>query len=170
MDNPTSEVWLRPARFEEDRAIKQLVRRARINPLGLNWERFTVAVDGEQRIVGCVQLKPHADGSVELASLVVDETWRLRGVARKLVEQAKENRGDTLWLMCESSLVPFYEQFDFCNMQQGGAMPPYFRRIWRLLSLLRLLMRREPKLAIMRWQGPAENSERVNDHRDTRNL
>ena len=155
-----------------------MVRRAQLNPLGLNWERFTVAVDGVQRIIGCVQLKPHGNashregslpgGALELASLVVDRDWRRRGVATRLIEVTKANAGETLWLMCESRLVPFYERFDFHNGLQANDMPPYFRRIWRLVAVARFVMRREPGLSIMRWQAQDKSFQRVSDRTDTR--
>jgi N-acetylglutamate synthase-like GNAT family acetyltransferase len=51
--------------------IKALVRVARINPLGLDWRRFVVALAENEVVIGCGQLKPHRDGSWELASIVV---------------------------------------------------------------------------------------------------
>ena len=42
-----SEVILRPATAADFPAIRALIRRVRINPYGLDWRRFLVAVDTE---------------------------------------------------------------------------------------------------------------------------
>lgn len=129
-----------------------MVRRARLNPLGLAWERFTVAVDTEDGVVGCIQLKPHRDGANELASLVVVRSWRGRGVARALIDAVKAQSDGLLWLMCERGLVSFYERFGFQWLQDSSQMRPTFRRIWRLARLLSFITGGNVRLAIMRWE------------------
>ena len=76
---------LRPANAADFPAIKYLVRSARINPTGLKWSRFVVAENDLGEVIGCGQIKPHKDGSYELASLVVEENYRGQGIARSLV-------------------------------------------------------------------------------------
>lgn len=152
MDNAARQYRLRPARREDAPKIKQMVRAAKLNPLGLHWERFTVAVDADDAIIGCIQLKPHGDRSQELASLVVDEDWRGRGVASALIADMKEQANGTLWLMCAAQLAPFYEQFYFARVQDRDKMPPYFSRIHRLVRFLRIFTGGDERLAIMRWQ------------------
>lgn len=152
MDSAARRYRLRPARREDESTIKQMVRAANLNPLGVNWERFTVAVDAGGAIIGCVQLKSHGDGSQELASLVVDEQWRGRGVASVLIDEVKAQANATVWLMCASQLAPFYEQFYFLRVLDSAQMPPYFRRIHWLVRLLRVFTGGDDRLAIMRWQ------------------
>jgi N-acetylglutamate synthase-like GNAT family acetyltransferase len=143
---------LRPARQTERDIIRRMVRRARLNPLGLVWERFTVAVDAADNVIGCVQLKAHKDGAGELASLVVMRSWRGKGIAAKLIGAVKEQSDGVLWLMCERGLVSFYERFGFRQVEEPSEMNPYFRRIWRLARFVGVITRRKSLLAIMRWR------------------
>jgi N-acetylglutamate synthase-like GNAT family acetyltransferase len=140
---------LRPAENADSATIKSLVRQAGINPLGLDWERFLVAVDRENQVIGCVQIKPHRDGSRELASLVTRPDWRNQGVARSLIEQLLEKHPGMLYLMCRSELGPFYEKFGFRVLAED-AMPRYFRRIKRLTRLAEGLVGNELLLVMER--------------------
>ena len=153
MSNDVPRFCLRPARQSDKRIIKQLVRRARLNPLGLDWERFTIAVDDKGDVVGIIQLKPHGDGSQELASLVVARPWRSRGIAAALVAAVKAQSDGVLWLMCERGLVSFYERFGFETVESAAHMSPYYRRIWQLARLFDVVTRGVASLAIMRWQS-----------------
>ena len=67
---------IRPATSADAPAIRALIRRVRINPTGLDWRRFLVAEGPEGMILACGQIKPHGDGTFELASVAVDEAWR----------------------------------------------------------------------------------------------
>jgi amino-acid N-acetyltransferase len=116
---------LRPAAKEDAFLIRSLVHAARLNPTGLDWRRFTVAVLPNGEVIGCVQVKPHRDGTQELASLVVREDWRGRGVARALMRHELEIHAGPLYLMCRAGLGPFYRQFGFrplarCRATFGG--------------------------------------------------
>jgi N-acetylglutamate synthase-like GNAT family acetyltransferase len=123
---------LRPAAKQDQSTIRRLVAQARINPAGLDWQRFWVAeADGE--VIGCCQVKSHRDGSRELASLVVREDWRGKGVARVLVEHFTIEEEETLYLMCRSDLGEFYEKFGFRSLDVDE-MPKYFRRVYKLLN------------------------------------
>ena len=51
--------------------IRRLIWQVGINPLGLDWQRFVMAVHGHGVRIGCAQLKMHKDGSRELASVAV---------------------------------------------------------------------------------------------------
>jgi amino-acid N-acetyltransferase len=148
-------VTLRPAGAEDAAAIKALVHGARLNPFGLSWQRFTVAVDARGRIVGCVQLKRHRGGSRELASLVVARPWRGRGIGRALIRHTKRKAGLPLWLMCAGRLAPFYRRFGFRQVTQAGAMPHYFAAIYLLFRLFGRFARRERRLAVMVWRPAA---------------
>ena len=119
--------------------IKALVRAARINPLGLDWQRFVVALDENDVVIGCGQLKSHRDGSWELASIVVAPSWRGQGVARAIIEHLLNNSPRPLWLTCVSPLIPFYTRFGFREVTTPADMPPYFRWVSRLFRLLTYL-------------------------------
>ena len=104
---------LRPATAGDFPAIKNLVRNARINPTGLKWPRFVIAENDLGEVIGCGQIKPHRDGSFELASLVVAENYRGQGIARALVTYLTSNHEGKLYLMCRSSLGEFYKKLGF---------------------------------------------------------
>lgn len=140
---------LRPAVKEDDAAIRALVKEGRINPTGLKWPRFVVAVDSVGEVVGCGQVKSHRDGSIELASLVVTAEWRGQGVARAIIEYLVSEHHENMYLMCRSSLGDFYERFDFRALQEPE-MPPYFQRISRLASLAEFLRKDGETLLVMK--------------------
>ncbi len=144
---------LRLATEADQSAIRRMVRAARLNPTGISWRRFTVAEDGDHRLIGCAQLKPHRNEFVELASLVVQPEWRGRGVARSLIEQLKQETGPPLWLMCRSGLVPLYERFSFVEVLPDEAQPAYFRRVRRLASAFHMVVGRDEHLAVMVWRS-----------------
>jgi N-acetylglutamate synthase-like GNAT family acetyltransferase len=155
----TLDFQLRPARQSDQSTIKAMVRRAQLNPLQLNWRRFTVAVDSADHILGCVQQKPHRDGTHELASLVVAHTWRGHGIATALVEFIQDNAQDDLWLMCRRSLAPFYESFGFYVVDEPSEMGTYYRRIWWLVRIWSFVSRQDVHLAIMRWHAQRTDRE-----------
>jgi N-acetylglutamate synthase-like GNAT family acetyltransferase len=143
---------IRPAIQEDQNAIKSLIRSVRINPTRLDWRRFVVAVDEEETLIGCGQIKPHKDGSRELSSLAVVEHWRGKGVARALIEWLMAEYAPPLWLTCRSSLVQLYERFGFREVQSTEKQPPYFRRLRRLADTFHLLASTSDYLAVMVWE------------------
>jgi N-acetylglutamate synthase-like GNAT family acetyltransferase len=146
-------VELRAANAGDERAIKQMIHAARINPMQLDWRRFYVIVDDSGRVAACGQVKPHGDGTRELASLVVLEELRGQGLARCIMEKLMTLHGPPLYLTCNSSLVPLYRRFGFYTLEKEQ-MPPYFRRISALVDILVWLLRWNEHLAVMRWDGP----------------
>ena len=143
---------IRPARKEDQPGIKTLIREAGINPLGIHWSRFLVAVDGAENLIGCGQVKARGDGSRELASLAVTRPWRRRGVAGQIIQGLQAEYGSPLWLTCMDHLVPFYDQFAFQKIDSPGEMPAYFRRAARFFNLYLAVTRREGRLAVMVWE------------------
>ncbi|MDH3944061.1 MAG: GNAT family N-acetyltransferase [Anaerolineae bacterium] len=139
---------LRPATVEDVGVIRVLIVQARINPTGLDWRRFVVAEDGDGNVIGCGQVKPHRDGSHELASIVVEEAWRGQGVARAMIEHLLAGHTGTLYLMCRSSLGPLYEKFGFSNIE-ADEMPKYFRRVSQLAGLADMLRKDGETLLVM---------------------
>ena len=140
---------LRPGTASDVPFIRALVRAARINPTGLDWRRFVVAVTSEGEVIGCGQVKLHRDGSRELASLVVAPAWRGRGVARAIIEHLLATHPGELYLMCRSRLGPLYERFGFRAIDEAE-MPKYFRRVSRLARLVEVLRKEGETLWVMR--------------------
>jgi N-acetylglutamate synthase-like GNAT family acetyltransferase len=139
---------IQKAQSQHASQVGKLVRSSGINPTGLDWQRFLIAVTPEGDFIGCGQLKPHADGSVELASLAVNPAWRERGVARALIEALLAAHPGELYLMCQSSLGPMYEKFGFQAIGEKD-MPTYFRRVSKLAGVLINLSRAGERLLVM---------------------
>jgi N-acetylglutamate synthase-like GNAT family acetyltransferase len=146
-------IQIRPAIEDDQPAIHRLIRQAGINPLGLNWRRFTVAVELSGVVVGCGQLKQHRDGTVELASLAVVPRLRGEGLGRRLIEALIGRGPDELWLMCRSSLASLYRKFGFEEVEEPEAMPTYFRRVRGLAGLVHQLAHTNEHLAVMLRQS-----------------
>lgn len=139
---------LRPATAQDAAAIKSLIHRVRINPYGLDWRRFLVAVDRHGQMIGCGQLKPHARDVVELASIAVLDEYRGRGVARALIERLIAEGPRPLYLTCRSGLGPMYEKWGFRPMQMEE-MPRYFKRLARIMSAVMGVFRDGERLLVM---------------------
>jgi N-acetylglutamate synthase-like GNAT family acetyltransferase len=130
------------------------VRLGHINPTGLDWPRFVVAVSQNGEVIACGQVKPHRDGSRELASIVVHPDWRSKGLARAVIENLIAVDPGDLYLMCRAELGPLYEKFGFRALKTPE-MPPYFRRISRLVGLIDSLRREGTSLLVMKRAGGA---------------
>ena len=139
---------LRPATEAEQNIILKLVIAGGINPTGLDWQRFVIAQDDAGEVIGCAQLKPHRDGSMELASLVVVEERQGEGIARALIEHLLGQHPGALYLMCRSGLGPLYEKFGFRSLSQDE-MPRYFRRVSKLFGAVEPFRRGLETLLVM---------------------
>jgi len=121
---------LRPASEEDFPAIRALIRIVGINPTGLDWHRFVVAVTPDDEMIGCGQVKPRADGTRELASIAVRPAYRQQGIAQAIIDRLLAKNPPPLYLICRNGLGPFYERFGFRDIQESE-MPPYFKRLTR---------------------------------------
>ncbi|MFZ5857896.1 MAG: GNAT family N-acetyltransferase [Chloroflexota bacterium] len=139
----------RPATADDAADIKALIRLVRINPMDLDWRRFLLASSPDGTLAACAQVKPHADGTLELASLAVRPAWRGRGLARRLVEQLLSQSPRPLYLTCRSGLESFYEKFGFRTLA-ADELTPYFRRLQKLASAMMGLFRDGESLLVMR--------------------
>ena len=140
---------IRPARETDAAPIRDLIHLVGINPMGLDWKRFVVAVNDRDKMIGCGQLKPHGQGILELASIAVYPEHQGKGVARAIIEHLLKNSPRPLYLMCESALGPFYEKFGFQAIAYKE-MPRYFQRMSKLAGLATTLARKEERLLIMK--------------------
>jgi N-acetylglutamate synthase-like GNAT family acetyltransferase len=142
---------VRPARETEAAEIRDLIYLVGINPMGLDWKRFVVAVNDQDVMIGCGQLKPHGQDILELASIAVYPEHRGKGVARAVIGHLLKDSPRPLYLMCESSNGPLYEKFGFREISYAE-MPRYFQRMSKLAGLVTTLARREERLLIMKLQ------------------
>jgi N-acetylglutamate synthase-like GNAT family acetyltransferase len=126
-------VRLRPAAERDQAAIRRIVRAARINPSDLEWPRFLIAEEAGA-IVGVGQVKPHRDGTRELASIAVIPDRQGQGIGGAIVNAliAREH-GEVLHLTCRSQLQGYYERFGFARLEPPE-YPPHFRRRLPLLN------------------------------------
>jgi len=125
---------LRDATIEDQPTIRQIVRAANINPTGLDWPRFIVAEDGGA-IVGVGQVKPHRDGTRELASIAVLPARQGQGIGTAIIQDLVRRENATLYLTCRSRLQGYYERFGFRRLESRD-YPPYFARMLPILNTL----------------------------------
>lgn len=115
--------------------IKKLISQVHINPTGLDWRRFIIAETTNGEFAGCAQLKPHSDGSVELASLAVVTEFRNQRIAARLISNLMAIAPRPLYLTCRDVLQSYYEQHGF-RVAPEEELPTYFRRIKKLAGVL----------------------------------
>ncbi len=108
-----SQFTIRPARAEEEAAIKALIRREHLDPFNVHWQNFLVAEDADAgRLVGIGQVKPYPHGR-ELGSLVVAPERRQNGVGAAIVNALIARESGPLLLFCLQFREPFYAKFGF---------------------------------------------------------
>jgi N-acetylglutamate synthase-like GNAT family acetyltransferase len=134
-----------------------LIHSVGINPTGLDWRRFLVAVSQDGMIIACGQVKPHRDGSRELASIAVFPEWRGQGAARAIIERLLAEHPDPLYLTCRASLGPLYERFGFVVADETH-LPTYFRRLGFIARLIKRLGVMDERLLIMERSVSASQS------------
>ena len=145
---------IRPAVQADQPAITAIVRAAGINPFSLHWQRFLVAEEGG-RIIGLAQVKPHRDGSRELASLAVIPERQGHGIGSALVRALLAEERGPVYLTCRDSLKSYYARFGFRRLA-GREMPPYFRRLTRFTDAIAFIT--SPfgvrwRIIVMGWQS-----------------
>ncbi len=146
-----SEFAIRKARESESRQIKELIRLVGINPMELDWKRFVVAVDSQNRIIGTGQIKPHGKEILELASIAVHPDSRGRGVARAIIEHLLKDSPRPLYLTCLSSMESLYQKFGFVTLSQE-TMPRYYRRLSKLANTMMNFTHRGERMLVMKLQ------------------
>ena len=142
-------IILRPATANDAAAIRSLIHTVGINPMSLNWQRFVIATNDAGEMLGCGQIKPHGDGTHELASIAVWPQFQSQGVGRAIIQHLLASAQPPLYLTCRAALRPYYERFDFHALDIKH-MPPYFRRLWRIAQMVRKLIPRMGSMQIMR--------------------
>jgi putative acetyltransferase len=141
---------IRAATAADQPAITAIIRQAGINPIALDWQRFLVA-EADGQIIGTVQVKPHGDGTRELASLAVIPARQGRGIGTALMEAALARETGPLYLTCRSDLEGYYARFGFRPLARGE-LTPYFRRLSTVVYLLLAIARPfvgEERLSVM---------------------
>jgi N-acetylglutamate synthase-like GNAT family acetyltransferase len=145
----STDLTFRAATMEDAPAIKSLIRSARINPMDLDWRRFLIVTSPEETLLACGQVKPHSDGTLELASIAVHPEWRGRGLARAVIARLLVDSPRPLYLTCRSGLGALYAKFGFRALR-AEELTPYFRRIQKLANAMMGVFRDGETLLVMR--------------------
>ena len=143
-----SEYEIRRALESESAQIKDLIHLAGINPTGLDWKRFIVAVNDGGEVVGCGQFKPHGADIQEMASIAVSLAYRGQGIARKIIEELLRKTSRPLYLMCIAHNGPMYEKFGFKSIPYQQ-MPRYFQRIKKVFDIADVFRQSGEELLVM---------------------
>jgi N-acetylglutamate synthase-like GNAT family acetyltransferase len=126
-------VTLRPATAADQAIIVQIIEEADINPNNLDWERFLLAeIDGQ--VVGTGQVKPHKDGTRELASIAVRPAHQRKGIASLIIHALLAREIELLYLMCEEAAESFYQRFGFRRLSVNE-MPRELGKIRRAIKI-----------------------------------
>lgn len=144
-----SNYTVRPALEAEFTQIKNLIHKVGINPSGLDWKRFIVAVNDEGKVVSCGQLKPHSGDILELASIATHPDYERQGLASAIVSELLKTSTRPLYLMCMEHNGSFYERFGFRSVAEDE-MPKYFRRMKKLFQVADVVMHSGEDLLIMK--------------------
>jgi N-acetylglutamate synthase-like GNAT family acetyltransferase len=142
-------ISLRPATLADAKTIRNIISQVRINPLALDWHRFILAIDSNGNVIGCGQVKPHSDSSLELASIAVLPDWRGKGVARLMVEYLLNQHPGRIYLTCQSNLSSMYQKFGF-QVLKPTEMTPYFKRLHRIVTWVNKMFRQPHSMLVMR--------------------
>jgi len=143
-------IIIRPASEADQKRIVAIIREARINPMDLKWKNFALAVDeATNEIVGTAQIKTHRDGSRELASIATRPAYQKQGIATRLIQRWLAQTQGPLYLVCMPDMGTFYEPFGFKRLADH-ALPPYFRRIKRLVKVFEVVSGDEQMLVMVR--------------------
>jgi len=116
--------------------------------MSLDWRRFTIAVDRSGTLIGCGQIKPHGDGSYELASIAVQASWRHKGIASAIIQHLLEAQPLPIYLTCQEGLDKYYMKFGFRELTPAE-LTPYFQHIYQIIKWLRRLRLLRHKLHFM---------------------
>ena len=145
-------VVIRRAFRSDQAAITALVHSENLARDDLDWRRFVVAL-AHGRVIGAVQMRRHADGSQELASLVVAPQFRGRGLAAQLITTLLAQHASPVQMITGARFARRYARFGFQRVPQWRAPRVV---LWRYLlgqclgSARSLLAGRRPRrLAIL---------------------
>jgi N-acetylglutamate synthase-like GNAT family acetyltransferase len=135
----------------ESTQIDDLIHLVGINPSGLDWKRFIVAVNEAEQVIACGQIKPHGGDIRELASIAVQPEYRGLGLARAVMEMLLSESPRPLYLMCLSHNGPMYQKFGF-QVIEGKQMPRYFARIKKLFNIADVFRKTGEELLVMKLE------------------
>jgi len=148
---------IRPATEADAGTIRSIIRQAQLNPRDLDWRRFIVADDGGQ-VVATAQVRHHAEGTRELASVAVRSDRQGEGIGRRISEAAiAREPGRPLYLYTEGRTVEYWGKFGFREIGDGEVPPDLFKAVRfarRLIGIYSAVFRKGYRIAVMRRDEP----------------
>lgn len=108
-----------------------------------------MAEDAGRRLAGIGAVKAHGDGSRELSSIATAPDRRGRGVAGAVIRTILEREKGPLFLSRRDLMTAFYGRFGFQVIGEDD-MPPYFRRLHGVFSIVTAVLGIKNKLRVMR--------------------
>jgi N-acetylglutamate synthase-like GNAT family acetyltransferase len=142
---------LRSALQSEANQIKDLIDSVEINPIGLDWKRFIVAVSEHGQVIACGQVKSHGGNIRELASIAVHPGHRGEGIARAVIELLLRENQCPMYLMCMSHNGLMYEKFGFKTITEHQ-LPRYFLRVKKLFIIANMFRKSDEELLVMKLE------------------
>jgi amino-acid N-acetyltransferase len=135
---------VRRARPDDQPVITAMVRRARLNPAGLQWEQFVVG-ERDGRAVGVAQLRRHPDGAKELASLVVEPGARGHGIATHMVDALLAGETAAVYALIDRRFADHFARWGFGQVGPSELPRSVARTyvIGRAVTTLGSLLRRQ---------------------------
>jgi amino-acid N-acetyltransferase len=145
---------IRPAVALDQLAITRLVHSERLNPHGLAWQNFVVAISGTT-LIGVAQMRQHPEGSRELGSLVVRREHRGHGIAGRLIAALLARHHGTVHVITRHTNAAHYRPWGFRPIATRDA-PSTVRRhrlMGQMASLLSLMQGRRPRRLVILRRG-----------------
>jgi N-acetylglutamate synthase-like GNAT family acetyltransferase len=140
---------IRPATEADQLLIRRLIREANLNRMSLDWPNFVVA-EQDGAVVGLGQVKPHGDGSRELASIAVVPARQGSGIGSAVIRTLLAREAGVLHLTCRRQMRGYYERFAFRRLEPSE-FPPYFRRLIPIVNVFARLWGTE--IVVMRREA-----------------
>jgi N-acetylglutamate synthase-like GNAT family acetyltransferase len=169
------QITVRRAREADQPVVTAMVRRARLNPADLHWERFVIA-ERDSRAVGVAQLRRHSDGATELASLVVEPDSRRHGIATHMIDALLADERAPVYALIDRRFADPFTRWGFAPVDPSQ-LPHSVSRVYmigrvatavgsvlrrqriRIVPLLRSARRRRRQL---RQREPSRPAAEVN--------
>jgi N-acetylglutamate synthase-like GNAT family acetyltransferase len=139
------DITVRQASAADEATITAMVRKARLNPRNLQWQRFVVA-EHDGRIVGIAQLRLHDDGAAELASLVVEPALRRQGIASRLIDALLVDTQAEVYTLIDQRFVNHFNRWKFTVIDPRSLPSSVLRvyRVGRVVTTVASVLRRQP--------------------------
>jgi amino-acid N-acetyltransferase len=141
---------IRQAEALDQAAITRLVHSERLNPNGLDWKNFMVAISGTV-LIGAVQMRQHPEGSRELGSLVVSREHRGHGIAERLISAMLARHPGPVHVITRSANAVHYRPWGFARIDPRDA-PRTVRRhrlMGQMVSVMSLITGRGPRRLVV---------------------